>query len=137
MSISKEAKKTEAIARMKFLKVFPETIRQFDEDGYVSVSEPPLGAFYWVENEDLKRIHDFEEQHDALVYVVIRSYTNWGKLDTYLYVSDYDEEWDRDRNDLKNMRALAYVYNHDMPDCSKFRSVGIKRSVAAGLLQVW
>lgn len=137
MSISKEAKKTEAIARMKSLKIFPETIKQFDEDGYVSISEPPLGAFYWAENEDLKRIRDFEEQHNALVYVVIRSYSSFGKLDTYLYVSDYDEEWEQDRDDLKNMQALAYVYNHDMPDCSEFGSVGIKRSVAAGLLRVW
>ena len=47
MNISIEEKKREALCRMRLLGIFPETIRQFEEDGYVSVSEPPLGAFYW------------------------------------------------------------------------------------------
>ena len=137
MSISKEQKKAEAVSRMKSLGIFPQTIRQFRDNGYVSISEPPFGAFYWAENEDLKRIRDFEDQHDALVYVVIRSYTNLGKMDTYIYVSDYEEEWEQDREDLKAKSPLAYVYNHDMPDCSEFGCVGIKPSTAAGLLRVW
>ena len=46
---------------MKSLGIFPQTIRQFRDNGYVSISEPPFGAFYWAENEDLKRIRDFED----------------------------------------------------------------------------
>ena len=92
MNVNTEEKKTEAVARMKRLGIFPQTIEQFQDEGYVSISEPPFGAFYWAEGEDLERIRQFEEEHNALVYVVIRSYTNIGKLDSMLFVSDYPEE---------------------------------------------
>lgn len=137
MSISKEEKKIEAITRMKSLGIFDATIEQFETMDYVSISEPPFGAFYWAEGEDLKRIRDFEEEHNALVYVAVRSFTSFGKMDAYLYVSDYDEEWEQDREDLKENTALAYVYNHDAPDCSEFGSIGIKLTVAAGLQRTW
>lgn len=132
-----EAKKAEAVAHMKKLGVFPETIKQFEQAGYVSISEPPLGAFYWAEGEDLQRIRDFEKQYNALVYVVIRTYTSIGKMDSFLYVSNYPEEWESDRDLLDEMAPYAYVHNHNMPDCSEIGSIGIERSVAAGLLRVW
>ena len=137
MNISIEEKKVEAIARMKALGIFPQTIKQFEDEGYVSISEPPFGAFYWAEGEDLERIRQFEQEHNALVYVVIRSYTNIGKLDSYLFVSNYDEEWEQDRDYLADRSPLAYVYNHDMPDCSEFGSIGIEPTVAAGLQRTW
>ncbi len=137
MEISREEKKTEAIARMKALGSFPDTIKQFKDDDYISISEPPVGAFYWAEGADLQRIKDFEKQHDALVYAVVRTYSNIGKMDSYLYVSDYRDEWGQDTEDIKNMAPLAYVYNHDMPDCSEFGCVGLEKSIAAGLLRTW
>lgn len=42
MEISREEKKTEAIARMKALGIFPDTIKQFKDDDYISISEPPV-----------------------------------------------------------------------------------------------
>lgn len=137
MEISREEKKIEAIARMKAFGVFPETIKQFENDDYVSISEPPFGAFYWAEGEDLQRIKDFEKEHDALVYLVVRTISNIGKMDSYLYVSDYREEWERDNEDVKSLEPLAYVYNHDMPDCSEFGCVGLRRTAAAGLQRIW
>lgn len=137
MNISREEKKAEAIARMKALGVFPETIKQFDKEDYVSISEPPVGAFFWVEGDDLKRIREFEEDYNALVFVVIRSYTNIGKMDSYLFVSDYHEEWPMDREDIKNNEVLAYVYNHDAPDCSEIGHIGVARTLAAGLRRTW
>ena len=91
----RELQKAEALARMKMLGIFPETIKQFDREDKVSISEPPFGAFYWAEGWDLDRIEQFEEDHNALVYLVIRSYTTHGKMDDYLYVSKYEEEWER------------------------------------------
>lgn len=73
----------------------------------------------------------------ALVYLVVRSYTTFGKMDCYLYVSDYTEEWAQDRDDIKEMQPLAYVYNHDMPDCSEFGCIGIAGTPAAGLRRTW
>lgn len=137
MNISREDKKTEAVARMKALGIFPETVRQFEKEDLVSISEPPVGAFFWLEGEDLERAKRFEEKYNALVYVVIRSYTTIGKMDAFLYVSDHPEEWDADHEDLKNGEALAYVYNYDAPDCSELGCIGIASTIAAGLRRTW
>lgn len=137
MKVSIEEKKKEAIARMKKLGIFHETIRQFKYDGYISISEPPFGAFYWAEGEDLQHIRDFEEKYNALVYVVVRSYTSIGKMDIYLYVSDNQEKWPDDRKLINEMEPYAYIYNHDTPDYSEFGYTSLRRSVAAGLLRVW
>lgn len=83
MNVTREEKMAEAIERMKALRVFKPTIKQFKDDGYISISEPPFGAFYWAEGDDLKRIREFEEQNNALVYLVVRSYTTFGKMDCY------------------------------------------------------
>ena len=137
MNISMEEKKIEAIARMKKLGIFPQTIKQFEDEGYISISEPPFGAFYWAEGWDLERIKQFETEHNALVYVVIRSYTNIGKMDSMLFVSDYPEEWEMDQDDMKRDQQVAYVYNHDAPDCSEIGAIGIEGTPAAGLRRTW
>ena len=139
MRISIEEKKAEAIERMKALGIFPQTIQQFKNEDCISISEPPFGAFYWAEGQDLDRIRQFEAENDALVYVVIRSYTTIGKLDSYLFVSDYAEEWEVDRKNIREVGdgLLAYVYNHDAPECSEMGYIGIAPTDAAGLRRTW
>lgn len=140
MRISIEEKKAEAIERMKALGIFPQTIEQFENEGYISISEPPLGAFYWAAGEDLERIRQFEQQHNALVYVVVRCYfEEIGKTDAYLFVSDYAEEWKIDRQSIRNPDngLLAYVYNHDAPWCSEMGDIGVTQTAAAGLRRTW
>lgn len=130
-------KRAEAVKRMNMLKMCPEAIRQFEQDGLVIISEPPIGALFWLDDEDKKRVAEFEKEHNALVYTIIRSYTSLGKMDSFLYVSDYEEEWEEDIEDLKQGQVFAYVYNHDMPDCSEFGTIGIELTVGAGLKRVW
>lgn len=137
MNASIDEKKAEALARMKQLDIFDQTIKQFENEGKISLSEPPFGAFYWIEGEELQRIRDFEAQFNALVYVAIRSYASIGMMDSYLYVSDYPEEWASDRELLKHGETIAYVYNHDMPDCSEAGGIGIAPTVAGGLRRTW
>ena len=137
MNITREDKKAEAVERMKLLGIFTATRKQFEKEDYVSISEPPVGAFFWAEGEDLQRIREFEESHKALVYLIVRSYTTFGKMDCYLYVSDHRDEWEQDREDLKNCEPLCYVYNHDMPDCSEFGCIGVEKTCAAGLCRTW
>lgn len=138
MEISIEEKKKEAVNRMKIMNIFPETIRQFRIDGKVSISEPPYGAFYWIdEKEELEMIEQFEKTNNALVYLIIRSYTTYGVMDSCFYVSDHAEEWESDRNDLTENTAIAYVINKTMPDCSECGYIGFKPTIAAGLVRVW
>lgn len=135
MNISFEEKKAEAISRMKMLGIFPETIKQFERDGKISRSDPPVGAYYWVEGEELEAIRKFEQEHNYLVYTVIRSYTSIGMMDSYLFVGDDREEWELDRSDFKEGCAFTYTVNYDAPDCSEFGSIGFKLGIAAGLVR--
>ena len=77
MSVSRNEMKVEAVTRMEMLHVFPQTISQFKDDGKISMSEPPYGALYWIDGDDLERVEQFEEKHDALVYTVIRHSAKW------------------------------------------------------------
>ena len=122
---------------MKQLGIFPQTIKQFEKDGYVSISEPPFGAFYWADGEDLERIRTIEEACDGLVYMVVRSYTTDGKMDAFLFVSDYEEEWEYDHEDIQDGIVFAYVYNYDDPDFSEFGSICVEQTPAAGLRRVF
>lgn len=108
MNVSMESKKEEAIKRMKALGIFNQTIRQFEKENLVSYSEP-TGANYWIDDEQQKLVKAFEEEYNALVYFVIRSYTSFGKMDSFLYVSDYEEEWSMDNEDIKDGYAMSYV----------------------------
>lgn len=133
----KERQKAEALARMKLLGIFPEAIKQFYRDGKVSISEPPFGALYWAEGWDLDRIEQFEEDQNALVYLIIRSYTAYGKMDSYLYVSHNEDEWESDREDLRNQLPVAYTLNLDDPQLSELGYISIEKTVAGGLVRIW
>lgn len=137
MSISIDKKKTEAIERMKLLKIYEPAIQQFEKEGLVGISEPHFGAIYWADGRELNEIRVWEREHNALVYAVVRSFTTIGQMDSYLFVSDYEEEWEYDREALKNGEVFAYVVNRSMPDCSEFGTIGVKLSSGAGLIRVW
>ena len=132
MNVSIEKKREEAIKRMQMLGIFRETIRQFKDENYVSISEPPHGAFYWAQGEDLKRIKQFEKEHNALVFVVIRSYTNAGKIDSMLFVSDNPEEWWMERTNLMFGMTPAYLHCFDAPNRSGVSIIGIARTAGSG-----
>lgn len=135
MNVSMEIKKAEAIKRMKALGIFPQTIQQFKRENLVSYSEPPMGANYWLDDEQKAIVKEFEQEHNALVYFATRSYTKFGKLDFFLFVSDYEEEWEMDNEDIKDGYALAYVYNYDVPDFSEIGSIMVKERFG-GLVRV-
>lgn len=134
MNIPIDIKKKEAIKRMKSLEIYSETIRQF-KGGQISCSEPPLGANYWLDEDQEKIVKEFEEEYNALVYFVIRSYTELGKLDTLLYVSDHEDEWEMDREDIKDGYVVSYVYNYDVPYFSEIGTIGVL-SRFGGLIRI-
>lgn len=131
MNISKERKKEEAIKRMKELNIISDVIKQFSKDDIVMISEPPLGGLFWLNEEQKEMVRKFEEENDALVYMVIRSYTEFGTMDSLLYISDYDEEWEMDREDLQNNYIMTYTINHTHPEFSEFGSIVVKRIVGS------
>lgn len=137
------AQKDEAIKRMIKLKLIDNAIEEFRKDGIIEYSEPvyisgyKFGALYWVHNEPewLAKVKEFEEKNNSLVYHVIHSHTQFGELLNLLYVSDDEEEWEMDNEDIEDGYAVAYVINLDAPDCSEFGSIAIRES-GGGLLRV-
>ncbi len=43
-----------------------------------------------------------EDKYGSVVYMVVCTFLDIGKIDFYLYVSDYREEWECDNEDIKN-----------------------------------
>lgn len=135
MNISIENKKAEAIKRMKALGIYSETIKQFMKDNLVSYSEPPMGANYWLNEDQRKIVEGFEQEYNALVYFAIRSVTEFGVLDSFLYVSDHEEEWEMDNDDIKAGYVVAYVYNYDVPYFSEIGGIAVQERFG-GLVRV-
>lgn len=132
---TREEKKAEAVKRMKILKIFKETIRQFEKEDYVSISEPPFGAFFWVNDKQKEWIERFEKENNALVYMGVLSFTDFGRMISWFYVPDNEEEWEYDNFNLLNQEAFVYVQNLDDSDCSEFGYIGFRKTPAASILR--
>lgn len=131
MNVSREDKKTEALKRMEVLGLFGPCVKAFKDRDEVQLSEQNGGLYEFNSNEHLNAIiKSFETQCNALVYHVIHTYTEFGELYNFLYVSDHSEEWDMDNADLADGYVLAYVENVDDPICSEFGTIAVKVQVA-------
>lgn len=129
--MDRKTQKLEAIERMKMLKIYKPTIEEFEKDDVVNVSEHG-GILFWANEEQQEMVKQFEEKHNAVVYHIIHNYTEFGELYSLLYVSQHQEEWDYDKDDIKHNIALVYVVNKDEDAFSEFGSIGIK-SLFGGL----
>ena len=137
MNVSMEEKKLEAICRMKKLHIWSQAIKEFEKHGLVLVTEPPIGAVYELEPELREEVKKFEEEHNALVYIVVRAFTTFGKMDSMLFVSDYVEDWEFEDRELDEWIAMTYTVNWDYPDCSEMGSISIRPTPAGGLERVF
>lgn len=126
-------KKEEAVKRMKMWGIESEIVNGFRRSGLVASSEPPFGACFWLTDEQKERVQKFEEEYGALVYHVIHSYTDIGEMESYLYVSNYPEEWEMDHEDISEHCPLAYVYNKTYPEYSEIGGIGVRLTIAHGL----
>ena len=127
MNVSMEIKKAEAINRMKMLDLYTDYIKAFKDNGEIFMSEMTGGVYEFEANTELvNKVKEFEAEHNALVYHVIHTLTQFGELYNFLYVSDYDEEWEMDNADIADGYALVYVWNKDDEWCSEFGTIGVK-----------
>lgn len=139
-NVSKEIKKQEAIQRMTNLGLFKPCIKAFTKYDEVQLSEPTGGLYEFHDDEELnEKVKEFEANYNALVYHVIHSparidgYT----MDMYnfLYVSDYEEEWEMDRADIAEGYVMAYVWNKTDDWMSEFGGIMVQERIG-GLVRV-
>ena len=136
MNVTMEKKREEAIKRMKVLQLFDPCIKAFANRGEVQFSEVTGGLYEFSGNAELNaQVREFESEYNALVYHVIHTYTQFGELYNFLYVSDYEEEWEMDNDDIKDNYAMAYVWNVDVPEYSEFGSIAVQQRFG-GLVRV-
>lgn len=135
MNITREEKKVEALERMKKFGYWGPAREAFRRQDKVFVNEPPSGAVYDLNEREKAEVEAFEKQYNALVYIVIRTPMWFGLCDSYLYVSDYKEEWEMDNDDIEHGYVMAYVLNHDAPECSEFGTICVKLASGAGLVR--
>ena len=131
-----QLQKQEAIERLKILQnrfQLMETVtKEFLNDGTVYYSEYQNQAFpailYWVTNQEeyANIIKEIEEEKNILVYHAILTPTVYGKYLSLLYVSKCQEEWKKDKADLKQGLPLAYCINLSDPQMAEFGGIQIK-----------
>lgn len=139
MVIGFEEKKKEAVDRLRMLGIYKNNIAEFEEKGSIFSSDPPAGGLYRANETQLGFVREFEAETEALVYMIVRSYTAFGRMDCFLFVSNYPEEWEEERKSLESPSkgVLAYVYNYDAPECSEHGDIGLERTAAEGLIRIW
>ena len=125
--------KLEAIKRMKKLDIYTQVIKEFEKDNVLNKSESG-GRLFWLDENEKKMAKEFEEKYNATVYHLIHNYTEYGELYSFLFVSQYKDDWDYDNEDLNNNRSLVYVKNIDEDAFSEFGTIGI-RSQFGGLIR--
>jgi len=112
---------------MRALNLIPMCIDAFELRNEVWMSEHNGILFELSQQpEILKEIKEFETRHEALVYHCIKTETEFGTLITMFYVSNYEDEWEMDWNDMKENYACCYVCNLDDENCSDIGSIGYK-----------
>ena len=119
----KEKMYSNATARMNFIGLAPYAIKEFDNNYVVYKSE---GVKLHPLNEDEKKmVEDFEGKTGFLVYHVM--YDDVGMAGCHyalFYVSNCEEEWEQEGQDLINKTPIVYVKNISNPDKSDFGSIG-------------
>ena len=132
--MNKEERFIEAIKRMKLLKLDNSCIEAFVK-GKVWESEG-YGALYEVNQKEQELIDNFEKNHpNCLVYHMIHNIFEFGECYSMLYVSGDKEEWEQDKDDIKEGYVFAYVENIDNDWCSEFGSIAVKPSIG-GLVRL-
>ena len=109
---TRDEMKAEAISRMKAISLDSDIIDDFQESDTPQVYEPPYGASYYLEDEELEGIHELEFRCDILVWGVIRCTMKYNRedvtVDCMLYVSNNKADWEDERNDLYN--GIPHVF---------------------------
>lgn len=121
MKISRENKKAEAINRMKMLGLSKNCIKAFQDRDEVRLSETNGILTGLSKNKELRTyIENLEKTDKILVYHIIHTESRFGEMYSFLLVSDYEEEWESDRRNIKSNLLLSYVWNKDVPVYSEY-----------------
>lgn len=137
MKPNRETKKAEAIKWMNILGIQPEVISNFKEHDTIALCSGKDGSFSPLVDNELKALIDkFEQQRENVVYLVVRTPSIYGQLDSLLFVGNYSEEWEFTKEELRSGYVLTYTINRNYPECSEMGDIFVKRSTNGGLIRL-
>lgn len=126
-----------AISALKTLNIYKPYIKKFEKDGTITLFER-FGGYYITEDQEpelLKKIKEFEAEHECLVYAVTHNFFEFGECYSFLCISKYEEEWEMTLRGIQQGYVFAYVWNKDDDYCSEFGDVYV-RSFGGGIARV-
>ena len=88
---------------------------------------------YWLNEDEKRAVKEFEAEYEAVVYHVMKYNTEFGTQYAMLYVSKHEEEWEMDREELKEGSGCAFVTDGFIEELGL---VGFKES-GGGLVRIW
>lgn len=130
----------EALVRMKKLDLHPNVINEFRDERklnksiYCKVGRAKVGTLYWLTEEEERIVKEIENDYNIVVYHVIESNTEFGKLLTMLYVGSDVDEWEYDEELFKHNCQFAYVKNLNDDICSEFGTISYMKA-CGGLIR--
>lgn len=130
----KERMKEEALKRMKLLGMHKNAISEFEKENRLNKSVM-YGMLFWLTEEEKQLVNQWQEETGNLVYHVIENQFEFGHCYSFLYISKYEEEWEMDRELMKDNIQYAYVMNTDDDTCSEFGTIQIL-SKAGGIMRI-
>lgn len=129
-----EKQKREALERMKLLNIHDDVVNDFTKSQKLYRSEL-MGILYWLNSKEQEIIKKWEEETGHLAYHVILTYTNFGRLLSILFVSKYEEDWEMEKECIKNNTLIAYVKNLDDDFLSECGSITFRENMG-GLIRI-
>lgn len=134
--------KEEAIKRMRLLQLMPQVISDYKKNGRVYYSERQNSFFpatlYWLDNhqEYVDIVKEFEKKHKAIVYHAQLTHLEFGDNLALFYVSQYEDEWSQDKDDILNGQLYSRVINLQCEHDSDFGYIGVKPAIG-GVVRTW
>lgn len=129
----REKQKAEAASWLKLMGVREDVRRKFEENDMLMLCSN--GRYYPVDDSMEAELRQFEQEHDAVVFLVVRVLTVFGSLDALLFVGKYEEEWPLEREDIKGGYAMSYTINRNYPECSEMGSICFRATEDGGIVR--
>lgn len=116
---SLEEMRQEALRRMKLLKLEPNTIRDFEQDGLVGLSQQ-VGDQIFLQPSDEEtgqRINEFEREYECLVYHALWADSPMaGECWSLLFVSPTSSDWNNERKYIESSGVVYAYVESEMED---------------------
>ena len=130
--VTREEMKQEAIKRMEEMHLRKDVIHSF-KDGKITMSSK--GNIFEVPKDKLEFIDKHEIEIGVMIYHVIHSFANIGETYEFLYVSNYSDDWEYEREMADNKVLYCYSQNVTHPDWSEAGSI-LVQNVNGSLLRI-